>query len=282
VIGGMGAAPTKDDLLLKLDTSHLQLTFDDEFDSLSLYNPATGQGTWDTIYSGGAPRDGQYSYWNRTLPGNKEEEIYVDPTLDGTARKALALNPFAINDGVLSITARRTPDDMKAALWGYNYISGLLTTQHSFAQTYGYFEMRAELPKDKGMFPAFWLVPQNGMWPPEIDVMEQIGGPNVYHTVITKQTGIPTHQQFEDPFPQNSTGFHTYGVLWTAQTLTWYVDGKAVAAATTPADMHGPMVIRVNLAVGGTWAGSPDISFVSDDLKIDYIRAYQLTDTPHR
>ena len=266
---------TADNFLLALDTSQLKLSFADEFDNLSLYDVKTNSGTWDTVFPHG-DRDGAWSYWARTLVNNNELQLYVDPSFKGTGSTPLGLNPFSIQDGVLEITASRTPTALDAKVMGYDYLSGLLTTQKSFAQTYGYFEMRAELPSEKGMFPAFWLVTEDGSWPPELDIMEQVGGDSVYHTAITQETGSYGKTQFATLFPENDSGFHTYGVLWTAETITWYIDGIAVGSVDTPKDMHEPMVMRVNLAVGGDWAGSPDASFVSDSMKVDYIRAYTL------
>jgi Ca2+-binding RTX toxin-like protein/beta-glucanase (GH16 family) len=266
---------TEGNFLLALDTSQLKLSFADEFDSLSLYDVKTNTGVWDTVFPHG-DRDGAWSYWARTLVNNHELQLYVDPSFKGTGSKPLGLNPFSIQDGVLEITASRTPAALDSTVMGYDYLSGLLTTQKSFAQTYGYFEMRAELPSEKGMFPAFWLVTEDGSWPPELDIMEQVGGQSVYHTAITQETGSYGKTQFATLFPENMTGFHTYGVLWTAETITWYIDGIAVGSVDTPKDMNEPMVMRVNLAVGGDWAGAPDSSFVSDSMKVDYIRAYTL------
>jgi len=71
-------------------------------------------------------------------------------------------------------------------------------------------------------------------------------------------------------------GFHTYGVLWTAQTLSFYVDGVEVASMATPSDMNTPMYMLVNLAIDGTWPGDVPASFTSAQMEIDYIRAYAL------
>ena len=77
--------------------------------------------------------------------------------------------------------------------------------------------------------------------------------------------------------PDTASGYHTYGVLWTASTLTWYVDGVQVFQTATPADMNKPMYMIANLALGG-WGGAIDDSALPADMKIDYIRAYSLAD----
>src|SRR5262249_7062614 len=149
----------------------MSLSFDDEFNSLSLNTgtAATANGTWDTWFRG----------WNvRTLVGNSEQEIYVDPDYAGSSGSALGLNPFSNQNGVTTISASPTPAQDLQYLNNMPYVSGVLTTQNSFSQPYGYFEMRAELPGGgQGLWPAFWLMPQNNTWPPEIDVFEQVDSP---------------------------------------------------------------------------------------------------------
>jgi serralysin len=265
---------TADDFLLPFSPSNLKMTFHDEFNSLSLYNATTKAGTWKTSYTYG-PSDGYNSINSRTLSGNGELQIYVDPTYAGDPAKSsssLGLNPFAVSNGVLSITAEKLSDAMSAKLYGYDYSSGLLTTEKTFAQTYGYFEMRAELPMEKGMFPAFWMLPTSRTWPPEIDIMENIG------ENFTSGGAIDTADRdaFRTYFPDGLSGMHTYGLKWTKEMITWYVDGKAVGSVPTPASMHQPMYLLVNLAVGGDWAGAPSYGFDEASMKVDYVRAYSL------
>jgi len=38
-----------------------------------------------------------------------------------------------------------------------------------------------------------------------------------------------------------STGYHTYGVDWEADTTTFYLDGKVTGSFATPAGLHKPM-----------------------------------------
>jgi len=90
-------------------------------------------------------------------------------------------------------------------------------------------------------------------------------------TIIAPSTGV-------DPsptVPDMSSDFHTYGVLWNESFVGWYFDGKRVAFTPTPADMHRPMYLLLNLAVGGSWPGAPDeqTQFPAR-MQVDYVRAY--------
>ena len=268
---------TANDFLLQLDTSQMTMTFDGEFNSLSLYNPTTGQGVWKTNYaSGDQATSGAQSYSSRTLTGNAEQEIYVDPTYQGTSSSALGLNPFSINNGILTITGSKAPSADTQYLDGYQYTSGLLTTQDSFSQLYGYFEIKAELPTGQGVWPAFWLLPSNGSWPPELDAMEAVGGDKIYQTTHTDSTGTATSVGFTTDLTNLSTGFHTYGVLWSPTTIGYYIDGVEVASMATPSDMNTPMYMLVDLALGGSWPGDVSANFTSAQMEIAYIHAYAL------
>ena len=261
------------DFQLASDSSNLNLSFHDEFDTApALYDPGAGTGTWTPNFSTG-DSSGLRGYGSHTLRNNGEKEIYVDPAYAGTGGAPLGINPFSVSNGVLDINARATTDAEKQSLWYYKYASGLLTTAHSFAQTYGYFEIKAQLPTGQGVWPAFWLLPTSLSSPPELDVVEQIGGNTAYFTSHSTVNGVIGGSA---SVANISSQFHTYGVLWTNKELTWYVDGTAVFSMPTPADMNKPMYMLVNLAVGGSFPGNPPLDFASADLKVDYIRAYTL------
>ncbi|WEX90742.1 family 16 glycosylhydrolase [Sinorhizobium garamanticum] len=249
---------------LSLDRSALTQTFSDDFNTLRLRDGASG--IWDAKFWW-APEKGS------TLTGNGELQWYINPAYQPTA----SANPFSINNGVLTITAAPASDAIQAQINGYDYTSGLLTTHSSFAQTYGYFEIRADMPNDQGAWPAFWLLPADGSWPPELDVVEMRGqDPNtVIATVHSNETGSQTSIASAVKVADTS-GFHKYGVLWTEEEIVWYFDDAAIARADTPSDMHDPMYMLVNLAVGGI-AGTPTDGLVDGaEMKIDYIRAYSL------
>ena len=255
-----------------MDTSRLQMTFDDEFNTLSLYKQG---GTWWTE-NGTNNQVGDH-----TLTQNGEKEIYVYPGFAGTGTTDLGLNPFSINSGVLSITASRVPLQDQQYLWNYKFQSGMLTTKSTFTQTYGYFEARVKGPVGTGLWPAFWLQsvdPTVAQF--EADIFEALGQePSTVHQVVhTKDPNRPTstlNQYFLDTPDQ----FHTYGFKWDANYLVWYVDGQESFRLTTPSDMHTRAFIELNLAVGGFWATNPtnQTPFPSS-FQVDYVRAYQLAD----
>jgi beta-glucanase (GH16 family) len=265
------------DFYLSLDASKLgQLTFDDEFNALSLRTASNPNGTWTPEYGDGSAY-ADTCLGSHTLTGNNELQIYTYGGFKGTNGQDLGLNPFSISNGVLDIRAQTVDAATSANMWNYGYSSGLITTHQTFSQLYGYFEMRAELPTDvSGAWPAFWLLPADGSWPPELDVMETLSGsPNIdYTTAHSQSTGSHTAVGSAN-LVTNDGGFHTYGVLWTATTLTWFLDGQEVFQTATPDDMHKPVYMLANMAVGG-WAGTPD--FASTDMYVDYIRAYGLSD----
>ncbi|WP_431268735.1 family 16 glycosylhydrolase [Dankookia sp. P2] len=139
------------------------------------------------------------------------------------------VNPFSISQGVLDITAAPGSNPL-----GLAYNSGLLTTAKSFAQQYGYFELRAQLPVGQGFWPAFWLLPADGGWPPEIDILEMLGkDPTTAYFSLRTATASTT--QAMSLLPDLSQGFHTFGLDWQADKIRWYVDGNQVAEAATPA-----------------------------------------------
>jgi beta-glucanase (GH16 family) len=222
-----------------------QLTFQDEFNGTSL-----DTSKWNT-----GPR------WGRVDMNGEELQYYAE-------------DAFEVQDGVLRIRADQR------SIEGMNYTSGLIETRLSYMQSYGYFEIRAKLPKGQGFWPAFWMLPDKE-WPPEIDVFEYLGhdadtiymsnhwsdSTNWHQSETTGYTG-----------PDFSADFHTFAVEWNLAEIIWFVDGIERHSTTTGVP-NEPMYIIANLAVGGLWPGSPDNTTPFPSyLEIDYIRLYTRID----
>jgi beta-glucanase (GH16 family) len=261
---------------IQLDRSGLVPTFSDEFDDLSLdleENGVQPKGKWRTNFGYG----GSTSLDSRTLPNNGELQVYADRLFAGTAKASLNLNPFRIVDGVLEIVAEPLKQDLRPLAWDRTYSSGLITTKSSFSQQYGVFEIRTKIPPGKGLWPAFWLLPANNAWPPEVDILEILGdNPKKLYVSWHSNTG-GTHTSETKPIdvPDTSAQFHTYSVEWTKDAISWFFDDIQVASKATPADFHQPMYMLANLAVGGGWPGSPDASTRFPAIySIDWIRVF--------
>jgi len=270
--------------LLPANTPVTQLamwqTFMDTFNGLDLSLP----NGWSPNYDGGYDAVNQkfLGYdWpvKRTLSGNAEQEVYVDPGYAGTLGKPLGLNPFVTAKGVLHIIAQKTPPELLKYLDNLPYTSGVLTTRKSHVQRYGYFEMNAKLPVGQGTWPAFWLVNADKTWPPEIDIMEAPSNVVALGQISTNVHWVDATGALRAsscrPTTKVSDDFHLYGALWTADRIVYYIDRKPVAQIVTPMGVNNFMYMIVNLAIGGTWPGKVDATTpIPADMQVDWVAAY--------
>ena len=242
------------------------LIFDENFDTLRLKEDHP-EGIWEP----------HYSYGQRTNETNNEMQYYVDPRPDRDPPEFVSYYPFTTTKGILTIRAQPLPAALRGKGQGLEYTSGMLTTFQTFAFQYGYAEIRAKIPKGQGLWPAFWMLPTDRTWPPEIDVLEALGHETsqYYATLHSRQFGSKSKIMNAFPTPDLSEGFHTYGVKWTSEEIVWYFDGRRMVSVPTPSDMHKPMYLLANLAIGGGWAGPPDATTrFPADYQIDRIRVY--------
>ena len=182
-------------------------------------------------------------------------------------------------DGVLVENESLRFKAEKREMGGMPYTSGMATTFGKFAQRYGWFEIRAKMPKGKGMWPAFWLLPEDGKsWPPEIDILEILGHePSKVHMTNHWRIDTGTHHEgkgVDFTGPDFTTGYHTYALQWTPEEMVWYIDGIE-RYATRQHVPQEPMYVLLNLAVGGDWPGNPDDTTPFPSyMDTDYIRVY--------
>jgi beta-glucanase (GH16 family) len=223
-----------------------RLTFSDDF-----HGPSLDRSKWNSNYTNST----------RNLPG--EEQIYTPDS-------------FEIHDGVLHIKAA------KRNVSNYKYTSGALTTFGSLEQTYGYFEIRARVPKGRGLWPALWMLPADRSWPPEIDIMEFLGRDvrNIWTTYHWLDSNLAHLKDGSGSIAQDWTsGFHVFALQWRPGFLAWYIDGKEVKTISGSHVPSSRMFLLMNLAIGGHWAGPPSAATpFPSSFEIDYVRAYQYED----
>jgi beta-glucanase (GH16 family) len=135
-----------------------------------------------------------------------------------------------------------------------------------------------------GVWPAFWLLANDGGWPPEIDAMEG-RGQRPGDVVMTTHwripaTGFVESCGFDFSVPNAWAAFHDYGVLWEQDRLVYFIDRKPVSDIKVPAGFENPMYMIVNLAMGAK--NFEGVGFVDAkspaavEFQIDRISAYQL------
>ncbi|WP_254434194.1 carbohydrate binding domain-containing protein [Halobacillus sp. Marseille-Q1614] len=223
--------------------------------------------------------------------GNNELQYYTDSS-----------DNSYIEDGKLVIEAKEEEEPVSDSFGSYDYTSAKLTSKGLFSQKYGKFEARMKLPEGQGYWPAFWMMPEDGVygdWPVsgEIDIMEaagkdtsKIGGTIHYGEEYPNNTYKGTEYHF--PEGEDYTDFHTYSVEWEPGEIRWYVDGELYQTLDNwfgkgmnqsdkyafPAPFDQEFYLIMNLAVGGWYGGNPDESTeFPGKMEVDYVRAYELT-----
>lgn len=226
------------------------------------------------------------SDWRHEVQGpgwvNNELQTYVNTAYDGKF-------VTEVGDGTLKINCFKAADG--------KICSGRIYARETEGWCYGIFEARIRLPKGKGTWPAFWMMPVNNDWSVtpwplcgEIDIMEEVGyNPNYTsssihcdaynHTKGTQKTAERLTQGAQDDF-------HLYRLEWTEDYIRTYVDGKMLLNFAN--DGKGNMTtwpfkrafyVILNLAWGGDWGGAQgvDENCLPATMEVDYVRVFQKT-----
>lgn len=211
--------------------------------------------------------------------GNEELQYYTGGTESASLDGA----------GNLAIVVRRQDPQLRERYGGCEYTSARLISKDRVAFTYGLVRARIRLPAGRGTWPALWLLGQNideAGWPQcgEIDIMENFGDdPALVHGTVhgpgySGPAGITASHHAGASLADD---FHVYAVSWEPGRIRWYLDDD-LYSTVTPNDLRGnPWVfdqdffLLVNVAVGGTLAGTPDTSVsFPQTMLIDYVRTY--------
>jgi beta-glucanase (GH16 family) len=247
------------------DTTKWAMAFQDDFSA-----PTLNRQKWSTCYEWfDAANSGC------TNPGNKELQWYLD-------------NQIAIKDGNLVLTADKNPVTVNknGAAEVYPYRSGMVSTGRpdlnsgvKWQGSYGFYEARIKLEAGRGKWPAFWLLPTDKQWPPEIDIMEFLGH-NPKEVLMTYHWADADGKHKEDSSYIKSDvaytdDWHIYAVNWQPGRIDWYIDGILKKSETSLNIPGKPMQLILNLAVGGHLPGNPDASSkFPTSMSVDYVRVY--------
>jgi len=253
------------------------LVWSDEFSNATAANAQPNPAVW--TYEAGA------SGW-----GNSELEDYCawDSTISPCNPSAPSV--YVGNNGYLHIVAAQPSPGV--------YTSARLKTQGLFSFQYGRIEFRAQVPEAQGFWPAAWLLGNNvatANWPAcgEMDVLERVNAAatpdwNAGSIHGTGFTGGNLSTKYNFPAGQTAAGWHTYGMIWSKGSVAYYVDDPtqpyvtytpssiaALSGSVWPYDSGQASYIILNLAVGGSWPGSPNSTTpFPAQMLVDYVRIY--------
>ncbi len=235
-----------------------KLVWHDEFNSGSELNAA----------------DWTHEVWGKGRVNNELQEYVNHRTPDGQL-------VTEVRGGHLRITALKENGKI---------YSGRVYAKVKEGWKYGYIEASIKLPKGKGTWPAFWMMPVNfRSWPAdgEIDIMEEVGAnPNYVSSSLHANAHVHsnnTQVTHEMHLAGAEDDFHTYAIEWTAKNITTYVDGhvqlsydnRGLGRDDWPYD--DPFYVIFNLAWGGDWGGykGVDESALPTTMEVDYVRVFQ-------
>ncbi len=235
-----------------IDLDQYRLTFSEEFDALD----ASGR-RCDTRWIAHTPWDGDFG-----------AARFLDPARG---------EPFAVNDGILRIEARKQADGQ----WTSGLLSSWNTCGGGFAQQYGYFEIRAMLPGGVGLWPAFWLIGiDRSRFTAEIDVFEhQTLRPWRFSSTLHIHPRSEGVKRFKRLFITRVEpgslyeGFNRWGVSVEPEEIILYFNGEEIGRVETLEGFKQPVYMLLNLAMIERHISeeTPNPAF----MYVDYVRAYE-------
>lgn len=204
---------------------------------------------------------------------------------------------------------------IEARVEGTGYATGWLTTQPSFRQALGYFEVRAKMQSQKAHRAAAWLMPPAlGNVPDspaeagaEIDLFSYAGDGqgdrglghgihwNVYaggRAITTNRAGVVS-TNVAGPGRQAggmadleglglvstgatfSSAFHVFGLLWTSNEYVFTIDGRETCRTSLGVSLVPQFVCLSVLPVNPDSPGFNDVK-LPDGMDVDYVRVYAL------
>jgi beta-glucanase (GH16 family) len=242
----------------------------EEFDDASINtdNWTFEIGTTDTF--------GNVGWGNNELQYYREENAYLE-------------------DGLLVIEAK------KETYSGQAYTSSRMKTMDKFSFQYGRVDIRAAVAEGKGLWSALWMMGQNWSdegWPycGELDIIDTIGGPGNEGTVINKafwnnggigsDYDVASHgTEYDLAGGETFSGtFHVFSLIWTENSITWYVDDVESHSLNISTDdlreaFQQEFFLIFNVAVGGDWPGAPvTATNFPRGMLVDYVRVFQPED----
>lgn len=252
--------------------SKYKLVWSDEFD----IDGQPNQNNWD--YEIGFVRNEEAQWYQKENAYCKNGKLII------VAKKETKVNPDFQSYNHKDFSKNR--DSIKIT-------SSCLITKGKHSWKYGRFEMRAKIPVEMGLWPAFWTLGLEHNWPAngEIDIMEFYKGKLLANIAWeSKSKWEPVWSSKSFPLEGFNTKkwedkFHVWRMDWDEKSIQLYVDDQLLNEVSLEKTFNGtnkninpfhePQYLLLNLAVGGINGGDYNKTHFPAKFIIDYVRVYQ-------
>jgi beta-glucanase (GH16 family) len=137
-------------------------------------------------------------------------------------------------------------------------------------QTYGAYFVRSRMT-GAGPTGVELLWPDGNVWPPEIDFNETYGGTSGTSATVHYNSA---NSQIGRSLNIDMTQWHTWGVIWTPNSITYTVDGTVWGTETTAASIPN-MPMHISLQ-SQTWCSSGwACPTTPQSMQVDWVAQYK-------
>ncbi|SHJ05754.1 Glycosyl hydrolases family 16 [Hymenobacter daecheongensis DSM 21074] len=227
---------------------------------------------WSDEFNGALLDDTKWTY--------EIKDVWFNDELQATTNSAKNL---FLSNGLLNIQAQKERYNNR------DYTSARIITKGKKDFGFGRLDVRAKLPKGKGIWPAIWMLGSNDgvvSWPAcgEIDIMELRGSqPNVNISTLHFGTSVADHREKTTTKAlasgDFSDDFHTFTLIRSKDKMRFYLDGELYFTVTpsdvSPYPFNNLFYVILNVAVGGKFDGDPDASTVFPQrMQVESVKFY--------
>ncbi|MGJ8642085.1 MAG: glycoside hydrolase family 16 protein [Luteolibacter sp.] len=184
-----------------------------------------------------------------------------------------------VSDGYYRIAGK------KQKAQGKDYTGGGMITKKEFK--YGYYETRMKVPEGEGWHTSFWMmrdmelrdIPLDGTHI-ELDVIENDSSDLFHYQTDAHRWRPDDHKKFgtKQIITESSLAeFHVYGLEFTPEKLTYFMDGKVVSETDASAFPHNSVNIWLTCLAGklGKKTEKVDETKLPAEAAYDYVRFFQ-------
>ena len=225
-----------------------------------------------------------------------------NPAWHGRKPSHFARSNVKVKKGLLRLSAKNL-DPKKVSIQdkarGYDKFSTAIIKSKQKSH-YGYYEARAKSMK-AAVCNAFWLYDpleesvkyREGEYSEEIDIFEVFGKANKkenqrayyaavhrYQTPYVESLVNKRKYKLENRYTRLEVpydfyeDFHVYGLLWTADELVWFLDGKEVFRRKNDF-FKRPLHVIFDAEIMETWDGLPNVDDLPSTFEVDYVRVWR-------